>query len=87
MNRNEKHAGTNLGTAQDTNLANNQGSSAEAGSNATIKQPIERPIGGPYDPETETIPKGNEEEEDESEFAEDEDREEEEQPERNIPRD
>lgn len=85
MKRPEKHAGTNLGTAQDTNLANNQGSSAEAGPNSTITQPIEKPIGGPYDPETETIPTVRRDDE-KSEFADDEDREGEERVEKNVPR-
>lgn len=37
--RQEKHAGTKLGTAADTDLANTQGSSSEAGHNATITKP------------------------------------------------
>ncbi len=54
----EKHAGTSLGSATaDTNLVNNQGSSSEAGANSTITQPIEKPIGGPYDPEEDIVEK------------------------------
>ncbi|PKK38496.1 hypothetical protein BWI96_01620 [Siphonobacter sp. SORGH_AS_0500] len=54
----EKHAGTSLGSATaDTNLVNNQGSSSEAGKNSTITQPIEKPVGGPYDPEEDIIEK------------------------------
>jgi hypothetical protein len=38
--RREKHAGTDLNTAADTQLANTQGSSSEAGHNATITKPV-----------------------------------------------
>lgn len=71
---NEKHAGTSLGSAtRDTNLVNNQGSSAEAGRNSTITQPIEKPVGGPYDPEqdADTIERNTEETTEEPAYGED----------------